>query len=61
MTSGGAMTNNDLISKLRTASIQADDMRLRDFGFLFQQAADEIERLKREVAKAVLYEEWGGT
>ena len=51
----------ELIKQLRTASIQCDEMRLRDFGFLFQQAADEIERLKREVAKAVLHEEWGGT
>lgn len=39
------MTNKDLVKQLRTASIQADEMRLRDFGFLFKTAAEAIERL----------------
>jgi hypothetical protein len=55
------MSNENLIKQLRTASIQADEMRLRDFGYLMKQAADEIERLKREVARDVLQKEWGGT
>ena len=37
------MSNEDLIRQLRTASIQADDMRLKDFGYLFKCAADAIE------------------
>ena len=56
-----SVTNDELIRQLRTASIQADEMRLRDFGYLMKQAADEIERLKREVARNVLQKEWGGT
>ena len=47
MTSGGAMTNNELVSKLRTASVQCDDMRLRDFGYLMKTASDAIERLEQ--------------
>ena len=39
------MTNEELIQQLRTASIQADEMRLRDFGYLFKTAAAAIERL----------------
>ena len=53
------MDNEGLVKQLRTASIQCDDMRLRDFGYLFKRAADEIERLKREVAREALQEEWG--
>ena len=39
------MTNEELIRQLNTASVQADDMRLRDFGYLMKTAADAIERL----------------
>ena len=39
------MTNEELIRQLKTASVQADDMRLRDFGYLFKTAAEAIERL----------------
>lgn len=34
------MTNTELVRQLRTASIQCDEMRLRDFGYLMKQAAD---------------------
>lgn len=39
------MTNEELIRQLKTASIQCDEMRLRDFGYLFKTAAEAIERL----------------
>ena len=39
------MTNTELVRQLKTASVQADDMRLRDFGYLFKTAAEAIERL----------------
>ena len=40
------MTDDELIKHLRTASVQCDEMRLRDFGFLFKTAASEIVRLE---------------
>ena len=39
------MTNEELIRQLNTASVQADDMRLRDFGYLMKQAAEKIVEL----------------
>lgn len=39
------MTNEELIRQLNTASVQADDMRLRDFGYLMKTAADKIDEL----------------
>ena len=39
------MTNEELIRQLKTASVQADDMRLRDFGYLMKTAADKIDEL----------------
>ena len=39
------MTNEELIRQLKTASIQADDMRLRDFGYLMKTAAEKIDEL----------------
>lgn len=39
------MTDEELVKQLRTASVQCDDMRLRDFGYLFKTAAEAIERL----------------
>lgn len=39
------MTNEELIRQLNTASIQCDEMRLRDFGYLFKTASEAIERL----------------
>ena len=39
------MTNTELVRQLRTASIQCDEMRLRDFGYLFKTAADKIDEL----------------
>lgn len=40
------MTNEELIRQLNTASVQCDEMRLRDFGYLFNTAADAIEELE---------------
>ena len=39
------MTNEELIRQLNTASVQADDMRLRDFGYLMKTAADKVDEL----------------
>ena len=39
------MTNTELVRQLRTASIQCDEMRLRDFGYLFKTAAEKIDEL----------------
>ena len=39
------MTNEELIRQLNTASVQADDMRLRDFGYLMKTAAEKIDEL----------------
>ena len=39
------MTNTELVRQLKTASVQADDMRLRDFGYLMKTAAEAIDRL----------------
>ena len=39
------MTNTELVRQLRTASVQADDMRLRDFGYLMKTAAEKIDEL----------------
>lgn len=39
------MTNTELVRQLRTASVQADDMRLRNFGYLMNTAADKIDEL----------------
>lgn len=39
------MTNEELIRQLKTASVQADDMRLRDFGYLMKTAAEKIDEL----------------
>lgn len=39
------MTNEELIRQLKTASVQCDEMRLRDFGYLFKAAADKIDEL----------------
>ena len=39
------MTNAELVRQLRTASVQCDEMRLRDFGYLFKTAADKIDEL----------------
>ena len=39
------MTNEELIRQLKTASVQCDEMRLRDFGYLFKTAADKIDEL----------------
>ena len=39
------MTNEELIRQLNTASIQCDEMRLKDFGYLFKTAADKIDEL----------------
>lgn len=36
------MTNTELVRQLKTASIQADEMRLRDFGYLMKTASDAI-------------------
>lgn len=55
---GMPVTNDELIRQLRTASIQCDEMRLRDFGYLFKTAADEIERLRKEVARNTLHADW---
>ena len=52
------MTNAELVRQLRTASVQCDEMRLRDFGYLFKTAADEIERLRKEVARNTLHADW---
>ena len=53
------MTNAELVRQLRTASIQCDEMRLRDFGYLMKCAADAIEELMRETARNTLHREWG--
>lgn len=37
--------DKELIRQLRTAGIQADEMRLRDFGYLMKCAAEAVERL----------------
>ena len=39
------MTNTELVRQLKTASIQCDEMRLRDFGYLMNTAADKIDEL----------------
>ena len=39
------MTNKELIRQLCVASVQADDMRLHDFGYLMKTAADKIDEL----------------
>ena len=39
------MTNTELVKQLRTASIQCDEMRLKDFGYLFKTAAEKIDEL----------------
>ena len=39
------MTNEELIRQLKTASVQADDMRLRNFGYLMNTAAEKIDEL----------------
>ena len=39
------MTNTELVRQLKTASVQADDMRLRNFGYLMQTAAEKIDEL----------------
>ena len=39
------MTNAELVRQLNTASVQCDEMRLRDFGYLFKTAAEAIEKL----------------
>ena len=39
------MTNTELVRQLKTASVQADDMRLRDFGYLMKTAAEKIDEL----------------
>ena len=39
------MTNEELIRQLNTASVQCDEMRLRDFGYLMKTAADKIDEL----------------
>lgn len=60
MTNGRTgVTTEELIRQLKIASVQCDEMRLKNFGYLFKCAADEIERLKREVARNVLQKEWG--
>lgn len=42
------MSNDELVRQLKTASIQADDMRLKNFGFLMKTASDTIEELKKQ-------------
>ena len=42
---GGTMTNTELVRQLSVASVQADDMRLRDFGYLMKTAAEKIDEL----------------
>ena len=39
------MTNTELVRQLNTASVQCDEMRLRDFGYLMKTAAEAIEKL----------------
>ena len=39
------MTNTELVRQLSVASVQADDMRLRDFGYLMKTAAEKIDEL----------------
>lgn len=39
------MTNTELVRQLRTASVQCDEMRLRDFGYLMKTAADKVDDL----------------
>lgn len=36
------MTNTELVRQLRTASVQCDEMRLRDFGYLMKTASEAI-------------------
>ena len=52
------MTNKELVRQLRTASVQCDDMRLRDFGYLMKCAAEAIEELMRETARNTLHRDW---
>ena len=40
------MTNEKLVKELNIASIQCDQMRLQDFGYLMKIAADAVEQLK---------------
>lgn len=42
------MSNDELVRQLKTASIQADDMRLKNFGFLMKTASDTIEELQKQ-------------
>lgn len=43
------MTNTELVRQLKTASIQCDEMRLRDFGYLMKTATDAIEELQAQL------------
>ena len=45
------MNNTELVRQLRTASVQCDEMRLRDFGYLMKCAADALEQLEKESRK----------
>jgi len=58
------MENGELVKKLRVASVQCDEMRLRDFGYIMKTASEAIpqwisveERLPEEDEVVLV---WGG-
>ena len=60
------MTNEKLIRQLKTASVQCDEMRLRDFGYLMKTASEAIpqwisieERLPEDSKQKIVFHSRG--